>query len=141
MKSSIMEICVWIYYLTIPMLIRVSQWLIVNKKEYFEFMSDLQDWEYEIKKYKRTRSTDQNRYYRWLLGIVEKETWIPTEETHEKMRMKFLYIPENWVQLWYCKSTAKLNTTEFTEYIENIKNFMAQYSIILPSTEQYENNQ
>lgn len=121
------------------MIIRVSNKLIVNKKEYFEYMSDLMDWEYEIKPYKRTRSTDQNRYYRWLLNIVEKETGIPSEETHEKMRMKFLYVPESWVQLWYCKSTAKLKTNEFSEYIENVKNFMAQFGIVLPNADQFEN--
>lgn len=104
-----------------------------------DFISQAQDWEYEIKKYRRTRSTDQNRYYRWLLNIIEKETWIDSDETHEKMRMKFLHVPESWVQLAYCKSTAKLNTTEFSEYIENVKNFMSQFWIILPNADQYEN--
>lgn len=122
------------------MLVKVKDWKIINKEEYFDYISNLRDWEYEIKPYKRTRSTEQNRYYRWLLNIIEKETWIPAEEIHEKMRMKFLYVPESWVQLAYARSTATLKTDEFSEYIEKIKNFVAQYGIVLPDADQYENN-
>lgn len=118
------------------MIITIKNWDIVNKDKLFEFILGAHDWDYELKPYKRSRSNEQNRYYRSLLSIVEKETWIPVEETHEKMRMKFLYVPENKTQLAYCKSTAKLNTSEFSEYIENIKNFMAQYWILLPDADQ-----
>jgi len=119
------------------MIIEVKEWNIINKDEYFEFMRNLQDGYYEIKKYIKNRSNEQNRYYRWLLSIVEKDSGIPVEEVHEKMRMKFLYVPESWTQLWYCKSTAKLTSFEFSEYIENIKNFMAQYWIILPDANDF----
>jgi len=122
------------------MLITVKNWDIVNKEEYFDYIKWLRDWEYEIKQYRRIRSLEQNRYYRGLLGIIEKETWIPVDEIHEKMRMKFLYVPESWVQLAYCKSTATLKTNEFSEYIEKIKNFMSQYDIILPNADQFEKN-
>lgn len=114
------------------MIIKVKNWCIFNNQEYLDYFSTIPEWEYEIKPYKRNRSNDQNRYYRALLGMVEKETGIDVDETHEKMRMKFLYVPESGVQLWYCKSTAKLNTTEFGEYIEKVKNFMAQFGILLP---------
>jgi len=117
------------------MLIQVKDKKILNNQMFYDFFENIKDWEYEIKPYHRTRSSDQNRYYRSLLSIVEKESWIPSEETHEKMRMKFLYVPESGVQLWYCKSTAKLNTSEFGEYIEKVKNFMAQFWILLPEAE------
>lgn len=122
------------------MLIKIKDWKIINKEEYFDYMIGLRDWEYEIKSYRRTRSTEQNRYYRWLLSIIEKETGVSTDEVHEKMRMKFLYVPESWVHLAYTKSTTSLKTDEFSEYIENIKNFMAQFWILLPNTSQYEQN-
>jgi len=134
-----MEKSIRIYYLNMVMLIQVKDKKIINAQEYLDFFLSLNDWEYEIKPYKRTRSNDQNRYYRLLLSIVEKETGISVEETHEKMRMKFLFVPESWTQLAYCKSTAKLKTNEFWEYIENVKNFMAQFWIILPEATKYEN--
>ena len=84
------------------------------------------------KKYKKVRSLEQNRLYRKILSVVSDETWHDIQDLHEKMRMKFLYIPESWVQLAYCKSTSNLDTCEFTKYIENIKNFFAQFNIIIP---------
>lgn len=117
------------------MIIKVKDWCIFNNQEYLEYFSTIKEWEYEIKPYKRTRSSDQNRYYWSLLAIVEKETWMWSDETHEKMRMKFLYVPESWQQLGYCRSTSKLNSTEFWEYIENVKNFMSNFWIILPEAE------
>ena len=115
------------------MIITIKNWKIVNSKLYFEYISNLGDNTYEIKPYKKTRSDAQNRYYRSLLQYIEKETWIDVNDTHEKMRMKRLLVPESWTQLAYLRSTSSLNTQEFTEYIEKIKNFMAEFWINLPS--------
>lgn len=99
------------------------------------------DWEYIIKERKNTRSDKQNRYYRWLIDLVSKETGIDKDEIHEKMRMKFLYIPpKNEKQLPYCKSTSKLTTADFTEYIENMRNFFAELLWMnLPNADEREN--
>ena len=39
----------------------------------------------------------------------------------------------------YVKSTANLNTTEFTIYVDNIRNWVAQYGIVIPDPDQFEN--
>jgi len=49
--------------------------------------------------------------------------------------MKFLL--DNTRKLPYVKSTATLSTKEFREYIEKIKNWMAEFDIHIPSTEEY----
>jgi hypothetical protein len=121
------------------MKIIVKDRIIINKDEYYDFISNLSDWQYIIKKYIPIRTTPQNKYYRWLLTIVEQETWQEKEDIHEKMKMKFLYVPWSWKQLPYCRSTSQLNTSDFCDYIENIKNFMSEFGIILPSAEEFEN--
>jgi hypothetical protein len=55
------------------------------------------------------------------------------------MKMKFLLVHGDAKRLPYCRSTAKLTTSEFCEYIESVKDFMAQWGIILPSAEEFEN--
>jgi hypothetical protein len=37
----------------------------------------------------------------------------------------------------YPRSTTSLTTAEMVEYIENIKNWVSQYGIIIPSAEEY----
>lgn len=65
---------------------------------------------------------------------------ITTEELHELCRAKYLMVDtQNWKRK-YPKSTAKLNTAEFTEYVEKIKDFVAPFGIIIPSAEEYNLN-
>ena len=122
------------------MLITIRNWIIENSSEYMKYMKSCKTWEYEIKEYKRTRSSDQNRYYWSLLWIVADEIWTDANDVHEKMRMKFLYVNESGKQLAYCKSTSKLTTKEFSDYIENIRLFMADFNIILPNANEFDSN-
>ena len=117
------------------MIIKIKEWVVLNNQEVFDFFATAKDWEYEVKKCVKSRSWKQNRYYWKLLDIVEQETGIDKDDCHEKMKMRFLYVPATNIMLPYCKSTSKLNSSEFTEYIENVKNFMAQYWIVLPEAD------
>lgn len=110
---------------------------ILQMERLHQRLYDAPEGEYVIKKYKRTRTTDQNKYYWWLLDIVSKETWTDKDELHERMRMKFLKVEEDG-KLPYCKSTASLDVWQFIEYIENVKNFFAEFGIVLPSAEEFE---
>lgn len=120
------------------MLITIHEHKIVDVQSFKDFLSQSKDGQYVIKKYVKNRSNDQNRYYRWLLQIVEKETWQEKEVVHERMRMKFLSVNEDW-KLPYCKSTQWLTTDEMWDYIEKIRNFMAEYGIILPDADKRHN--
>jgi len=72
--------------------------------------------------------------------MVEEETGIDKDTIHEKMKMKFLFVPWEWHILPYCRGTSDLNTAEFTDYIENMRNFFAeQLGLILPDANQFEN--
>ena len=90
-----------------------------------EDISLLPDGNYEliIRKEKKSRSNNQNRY---LWGVVYKiianETGHTEEEVHEHMKWRFL---RKHGRLETVKSTSDLNTKEFEEYTENIRRFGA----------------
>lgn len=98
------------------------------------------DWFYAISRWRKARTNDQNSYYRALLELVQDHTGIYKEEIHEKMKMQYLSVAVSAGQLPYCRSTSKLDTKEFTEYIESVKNFMAErIGLVLPSAEERAN--
>ena len=91
-----------------------------------------------IKEYKKTRSDEQNRYLWWgVYKTIADSTGDDSEYIHWVMGMKFLV--DHSKKAPYIKSTAKLTTTEFSEYIENIKNFVAPFWIIIPNAEDFYN--
>lgn len=105
-----------------------------------EWLLQSKDGIYAISPRHKARTTDQNRYYRGLLELIQKETGIDKEDVHEKMKMQFLSVPISAWQLPYCKSTKRLDTKEFWDYIENIKNFMAERIwLVLPSADERAN--
>ncbi len=113
----------------------VENWKIDKPEEFYN-----QIWlngKYIISKYTSKRTLPQNAYYRWLIDIISKEVWDGKDYIHESLRMKFLL--DKSKKLPYVKSTTSLNKIEMTEYIENIKNFVATFGLILPSAEDREN--
>ena len=122
------------------MKITIAWWKILLKEYFDHNVSNLKDGDYVLKKYVNSRSNSQNRYYRWLLTIIANELGYDSNEVHEILRMRFLYVPESSTMLPYCKSTSKLTTSEFSDYIEKIKNFAAEYGIILPDADQRDRN-
>lgn len=53
------------------------------------------------------------------------------------MAMKFLV--DNSRKAPYVKSTTELDTKEFGEYIDKIKNFVSEFNIVIPSAEERAN--
>ena len=97
-----------------------------------------------ISQTKLQRSTDQNRYY-W--GVVVKEMadeygCIP-DEMHQILRLKFLKEKEiefEGEKFAICKSTTKLKTDEFEEYLEKCRMFASMYLgivILLPNESEF----
>jgi len=117
-------------------ILNIQNWKIVNKESYFEYILNIKDWQYIIKEYKKTRTSDQNNYLRgWVYKTIADTMWEWKDYIHWVMWMKFLV--DNSKKSPYIKSTANLTTSEFSEYIENIKNFVSQFGIIIPSAEEY----
>jgi hypothetical protein len=104
------------------------------------------DWNigYEIKvsKIENKRSLDQNRLYFLYLGCIGQETGNDKDQLHEFFKAKYLGIETielkfSKSQDYYiniCKSTTKLTTKRFTEYLEKIVIFAStELRITLPN--------
>ena len=94
-------------------------------------------WSVDIKLYRKNRSVAQNKlYWKWITCIGD-EIGYERDELHAIMADKFL--PDEIVeyggkQIKKDKSTSRLNTKEFTEYLEKIDRFAAtELGIVLPS--------
>ncbi|MCE5225600.1 MAG: hypothetical protein LLG05_07025 [Porphyromonadaceae bacterium] len=85
-----------------------------------------------IRKERSQRSSNQNNYY---FGVVCKVLGdyfgYEPDEMHEALKLKFLQIGPCDVPT--VKSTTKLNTAEFEEYLERIRRWAAtEYSVQIP---------
>lgn len=97
----------------------------------------MKDGDYEVVPYKKDRTTQQNRYLRgWVYKTIADEIWETTEYIHWVMGMKFLL--DRTKKAPYVKSTASLNTAEFTEYVEKISQYVAWFGIYVPESNQFD---
>lgn len=116
-----------------------------DKRKLFEILKSrkLKTYVIEIKEAKEKRTLNQNSYYWVCLGIVGKHCGYTSDEMHELMKFKFLGVQEMSIKhtgevLKSLKSTSKLNTLEFTAYIENIRNWsLNELDCYLPTPEEY----
>lgn len=95
----------------------------------------------EIRKDKRNRSTVQNSYYWFLLTMLEQETGNDKNDLHEYFKDKWLmHNAEIWgTYFYYAKSTTKLTTLEFEDYLEKIRVFASrELGIFLPKPNETE---
>lgn len=108
---------------------------LVNKTKLLEEIGMLKDGDYEIILFKRDRSTMQNRYLRWgVYWTIAEYTGYDQEYIHEVMKHKFLLDSSGKIPV--PRSTASLNTKEFTDYVDAIRNFMAEF-VYIPSAEEW----
>lgn len=94
--------------------------------------------EVTIRKKRKRRSTEQNRYYWGVVvpliqsGLKEIGEFVTIEDTHEILKIKFLRrqrVDENTGEVIFERtaSTADLSTVEFLEYIERCALFAAEW--------------
>jgi hypothetical protein len=88
----------------------------------------------DIKKDRDKRSSQQNKYY-WkvVIGTLAPELGYLPDELHEALKIKFLpkvSITDSLPTTG--KSTTKLNTKEFMEYVENITRLAAELGCYIP---------
>jgi hypothetical protein len=85
-----------------------------------------------IRKPKTKRSDLQNNYY-WgvVLELLSKELGYDQDEMHEILKYKFLQ--SHAMGMPYVKSTTKLSTGEFEDYLSKIKRWAAEFlHIVIP---------
>ena len=118
----------------------IKDWDFISKEkaeQLFELIA--KDWKYEIKKVTKKRTNDQNRYlWSWVYWTIDTELKQWTDYIHWVMSYKFLLDQSG--KSPYVRSTTSLNTVEFSNYIESIGAFVADFGIIIPSSEQYFNS-
>lgn len=118
------------------MIIEIKNWKVVNNQEYVDYMMNVPDWLYELKKVREKRTNDQNRYlWGWVYKAIAEHIWEDEEYIHWVMWMKFLV--DKTKKAPYIKSTTKLDTKEFAEYVENIRNYVAPFGIYIMSPEEF----
>lgn len=110
--------------------------LISNRKPMSEAIKSFEGKivEIRIRQNRSKRSTLQNNYYWLILSIFAKEIGYSVEELHEACKFKFL---SNMVVLGnkeevFAHSTTKLSKSEFSDYVECIKQWAAELNIYLP---------
>lgn len=97
------------------------------------------DWKYVIVKEKTKRTIKQNSYLRWWVYKAIADYMWETDLEYIHWIMWLEFIPDRTKKRPYTRSTTSLSTAEMTEYIENIKNWVSQYWVIIPSAEEREN--
>ncbi len=83
----------------------------------------------QVKKSRPIRSLSANKFYHYILNVICIETGFTHEELHEAMKMKFnctmIYFPKGGNQV-VPKSTASLDSLEFTGYLNRVRNWAVQ---------------
>lgn len=105
-----------------------------------EYVSSLAGKLVEIKEYKPKRTNLQNSYYWAVLACISENTGEDVDALHIFFKSKFLTYQVKEYQVFgkimiSDTSTTKLNTKEFTDYIEKISVFIADFGIQIPRPE------
>lgn len=94
----------------------------------------------EIKEYRKNRSNAQNRLYWSWLHIIADTTDNDANDLHEMFKGRLLGVTEKMVlgrMAIIPRSTATLNTKQFTEYLEAIELVANQMELRLPHPDDY----
>ncbi len=88
-----------------------------------------------ITKYKKDRTKAQNSLMWMWLGIISSDTGESPENLHEIFKLRFLgteKIQSMGYSIEIPKSTTKLTTQEFTDYLDKIEGLALSIDIRLP---------
>ena len=118
---------------------------ITERKTFENSLSLLPDGNYTVivEKRKKIRSSQSNRYYFLLVGLIRDRLIdlghdVDSEMTHEMLKGRLLYsemLDETTGEIIKIpRSTKKLSNSEFAEYIEDVKRFSAEVlDLVLPN--------
>ncbi len=110
-----------------------------NPERYLVHLSSLEGKRVEltIASERRNRSLNANAYY-WgvVVEILAEHFGYSPEELHEALKWKFLKLHED-TGLVTVRSTAKLSTKEFGDYIDSVVRWAAQEGCYIPPSEEF----
>ena len=120
-----------------------------DKRKLFEILKTRKPKKYivEIKEAKEKRSNLQNNLYWVYMGILSEHTGYTPEEVHIELKEKFLGYYEkankaNGEVKRFIVESKKLDTLEFTKYIESVRLYaMQDLDCYLPLPQEYEMHQ
>lgn len=93
-----------------------------------------------LRKHRRQRSNQQNKYY-WsvVVEMVAEHCGYEPEEAHEALAWHLLAIPPEDGKLPRRQRTPKLDTAEFGDYVERVKRFAAEeWGLYIPDAQRVE---
>ena len=95
----------------------------------------------ELKIVRETRTVKQNAYLHVCITLFAIEFGYTIEEskTHLKRNCHFMRYEKNGET--YLKRTRDMNTEELTKFIEWLRNYSSQKGCVIPSAEEYKENQ
>ena len=104
---------------------------------YVEKLPDGKRYDVSVTLHRNRRSIPQNSLYWLWLGCISCETGNETEDLHNYFKDRFL---SRKVEIFGDEyntgtSTKKLNTAEFTAFLDKVQQFAAGEGIILPNPE------
>lgn len=99
-----------------------------NKEQLFAKINQLdptRKWSFSVVEWKSKRSHEQNSRYWALVTGLGKHIGYTADETHDILRFKFLRnaIEVNGERLPLLRTTTKLSTAEFTDYMDAVERF------------------
>ena len=105
--------------------------------EYLRCLPEGKSYDVSIKLHRAKRSSDSNRLYWAWIGIIANETGNEKEVCHKFFAKKFLgYDVREFGsdKIAVVKSTSNLDTSQFSDYMNQVSAFAAQeLGIVLPS--------
>jgi len=105
--------------------------ILFNHQKYLAQVLKLEGKEIEltVRQKKKQRSNDANRYY-WgvIVEIISEHIGYDREETHFNLKLKFASQPDAEKDgMVRAKSTADMDTKEFSQYCDSIKRWAAEF--------------
>lgn len=105
--------------------------------DYIRKLPQGKEYDVQIIRHKETRSMDANRLYWLWLKVIAEDTGHDKDEIHEEFKSRF--VGTETIRGFYGftavrpVSTAKLDTAQFSQYMERVKVFAsAGLGIVLP---------
>lgn len=110
--------------------IQITDWIL--KSDLGPYIKKLKNgvYDWEVKRWNKNRSSDQNAYYRFVLQLLSEHTGYEDDEMHEIVKAKFLTekIKLRWDKrknISIARSTTTLSTVEFEDLMTKIRQWGA----------------
>lgn len=117
-----------------------GRFCLVDRAEFAKLKESLEGKPIEItlKRLRPARSGNQNAYY-WgvVMALFADHCGYEPQEMHEALKLRFLVVDPD-APLLVARSTTQLDTRQFTEYIEHVRQLAAEMGLYIPDPNEAE---